>query len=115
MSDEKPVALQVRPRGMFQAAKLSAHKPDYSTGNPIKNLPEYTYAVPIDNGRNLYERIAAKSRFDINRLRITKGSDGSHIPNSREYTIDQLGLYDQSTIFVKDLGVCIWLNVQQYV
>lgn len=74
------------------------------TGNPIKNLPEYTYALPNDNGRNLYERIAAKSRWDINRLRITKGSDGSLVPNSRDNTIDQLGLYDQSQIFVKDLG-----------
>lgn len=74
-------------------------------GNPIKNLPEYTYALPNDNARNLYERIAAKSRWDINRLRITKGSDGSLVPNSRDNTIDQLGLYDQSQIFVKDLGM----------
>lgn len=88
MADEKPFELVVKVRG-----------------NPIKNIPETTYALPVDNGRNLYERIAAKTRYDINRLRITKGSDGSLIPNSREHTVDSLALYDQSTIFVKDLGM----------
>lgn len=101
----KPLQLQVRPRGeKLQDSIPMGHLLTFLAGKPIKNLPEYTYALPQDNARNLYERIAAKSRFDINRLRITKGSDGSHVPNSRENTIDELGLFENSTIFVKDLG-----------
>ena len=83
----KPLYLGVRPRG-----------------KPIPNLPDETYVVPQDNAHDLYLRIAAKSRFSIHRLRITKASDGTAVPDSTEQSIEQLGLFDQSSVFVKDLG-----------
>ena len=73
-------------------------------GKPIKHLPEQTYVKLEDNAHDLYLRIAAKSRFPINRLRITKASDGAAIPNARDVSVEDIGLFDQSSIFVKDLG-----------
>ena len=86
-SDSKPLALAVRPRG-----------------KPIARLPDETYAEPSDSGHDVYIRIAAKSRLSPHRLRITKASDGSLVPDRADTSIDSLGLYDQSSVFVKDLG-----------
>ena len=77
---------------------------DNLLGRPIKNLPEETYVRLEDTAHDLYLRIAAKSRFPINRLRITKASDGSTVPNARDVTVEDAGLFEQSSIFVKDLG-----------
>lgn len=65
-----------------------------------------------DTTHDLYLRVAAKSRFPINRLRITKASDSTAVPNSKDVSIEEVGLFEQSTIFVKDLGPQIgWRTV----
>jgi len=74
------------------------------TGKPIRNLPEETTLALLDSTADLYKRIAESSGTSVHRLRITKGSDGSLIPNSKGVTIDRTGLRDQSKIDVKDLG-----------
>lgn len=62
--------------------------------------------------KNIYVLIAQSSKFSIHRLRITKGSDGSVIPNAADGTVASLGLRDQSQIYVKDLGPQIaWRTV----
>lgn len=48
--------------------------------------------------------IARKAGTSIDRLRITKGSDGSLIPNKNSLTVYDTGLREQSTIYVKDIG-----------
>ncbi|EON68058.1 hypothetical protein W97_07206 [Coniosporium apollinis CBS 100218] len=91
----RPVKLVVRPRG-----------------KPIRNLPEETTLALLDSTADLYKRIAESSGTSVHRLRITKGSDGSLIPNSKGVTIDRTGLRDQSKIDVKDLGPQIaWRTV----
>lgn len=48
----------------------------------------------------------------MTRLRITKASDGSFLPNDESTTLYEAGLDDKSTIFVKDLGPQIaWRTV----
>ncbi|KAF2760620.1 enoyl reductase [Pseudovirgaria hyperparasitica] len=83
----KQLSLAVRPRG-----------------KPIRGLPEETNISASDTAEQLYKKIAAESKFSIHRLRITKGSDGAAIPNSKDVTVHDTGLRDQSTINVKDLG-----------
>jgi len=60
----------------------------------------------------IFQEIAKASGFDINRLRVTKGSDGSPINNVREVTVHATGLRNKSAIDVKDLGPQIsWRTV----
>ncbi|KAI9869440.1 MAG: 3-oxo-5a-steroid 4- dehydrogenase [Trichoglossum hirsutum] len=73
-------------------------------GKPIKNLPEEFEVAPEGSAAQLYQALASKSRFPDHRLRITKGIDGSYIPNSQDVTIHRTGLREQSVIYVKDLG-----------
>ncbi|KAI9839467.1 MAG: hypothetical protein M1819_002092 [Sarea resinae] len=81
-------------------------------GKPIKSLPS-EITVPSDaTATELYKAIAAKSRFSAHRLRITKGSDGSAVPNARDLSLETTGLRNQSTVYVKDLGPQIaWRTV----
>ncbi|KAF2808684.1 synaptic glyco protein SC2 [Mytilinidion resinicola] len=89
------IALVVRPRG-----------------KPIKNLPEETTVGREDSAAELYKLIAASSKISVHRLKITKGSDGSAIPNSSSVTVQDTGLRNKSTIDVKDLGPQIsWRTV----
>lgn len=71
--------------------------------------------ITIDSAAStneLYEELAKKSRFSIHQLRITKGSDGSAISNTKDTTVHSTGVRDQSTIYVKDLGPQIgWRTV----
>ena len=60
-----------------------------------------------DSTAELYQRLAAESGCSIHRLRITKGSDGSAIPNNKDVTIKSTGLREQSVIYVKDLGILL--------
>lgn len=53
--------------------------------------------------RDIYNTLSQKTGYSIHRLRITKGSDGSVLPNGSE-TVDDSGLRAQSVIYVKDLG-----------
>ena len=51
-------------------------------------------------------------KLSIHRIRITKGGDGSLVKNSGDATIRSIGLQDQSTVYVKDLGPQIaWRTV----
>lgn len=76
-----------------------------SQGRPIKGLPE---SVTVDSdapASEIFHKIAAVSKFSIHRLRITKGSDGSGIPNGAGVTVHQTGLRNKSAVDVKDLGM----------
>ncbi|MCJ1229146.1 3-oxo-5a-steroid 4- dehydrogenase [Toensbergia leucococca] len=81
-------------------------------GHPIKNLPEELTTSSTTNASDFYTLLAQNAHISVHRLRITKGSDGTPIPNSAAITIDQTGLRNQSTIYVKDLGPQIaWRTV----
>ncbi|KAL9052587.1 MAG: hypothetical protein Q9206_004255, partial [Seirophora lacunosa] len=71
---------------------------------PVTKLPEELPLPSTATSSDLYTQLAASSRTSIHRLRITKGSDGTHIPNIGSLPISETGLRDGSTIYVKDLG-----------
>ncbi|KAL9012284.1 MAG: hypothetical protein Q9173_002939 [Seirophora scorigena] len=71
---------------------------------PVTKLPEELPLPSTATSSDLYTQLAASSRTSIHRLRITKGSDGTHIPNIASLPISETGLRDGSTIYVKDLG-----------
>jgi very-long-chain enoyl-CoA reductase len=73
-------------------------------GRPIKNLPESVTVSPDASAAQIYEEIAKASKFSIHRLRVTKGSDGSAIPNGNDKTVHDTGVRNKSAIDVKDLG-----------
>ena len=90
---------------------LSAHA-NIHVGKPFKKLPEDISAPYTGKASDLYNQLALKSDTSVHRLRITKGSDGSLVPNSTDVSISQTGLRDQSTVYVKDLGPQIaWRTV----
>ncbi|KAI9681279.1 MAG: 3-oxo-5a-steroid 4- dehydrogenase [Caeruleum heppii] len=81
-------------------------------GKPIKKVPEEAQVRPQDSTAKLYETIAARSGCSVHRLKITKGSDGTSLPNAEDVTIERVGLREQSTVYVKDLGPQIaWRTV----
>ncbi|KAH7075935.1 3-oxo-5-alpha-steroid 4-dehydrogenase-domain-containing protein [Paraphoma chrysanthemicola] len=81
-------------------------------GRPIKNLPESVTVSPDASAAQIYEAIAKAARFDIHRLRVTKGSDGSAIPNGADMTVHDTGIRNKSAVDVKDLGPQIsWRTV----
>jgi very-long-chain enoyl-CoA reductase len=89
---------------------LFANSP--GVGKPIPTLPEELTISANAPTSELYTKLAQQSNFSIHRLRITKGSDGSPLQNSKDNSINSTGLRDQSTIFVKDLGPQIsWRTV----
>jgi very-long-chain enoyl-CoA reductase len=91
----RPLTLQVRPRG-----------------KPIRKLPEEVSTSSTTTAATLYSQLANGTSYSVHQLRITKGSDGSVIPNSNDTTLSSLGLRDQSQIMVKDLGTQIaWRTV----
>jgi very-long-chain enoyl-CoA reductase len=91
----KTLTLQVRPRG-----------------KPIRKLPEELSTSSTTTAATLYSQLANSTSYSVHQLRITKGSDGSVIPNSKDTTLSSLGLRDQSQIMVKDLGTQIaWRTV----
>jgi very-long-chain enoyl-CoA reductase len=67
-------------------------------------LPEILELGPNATAADLYSGLAQRTKFSVHQLRVTKGSDGSAIPNSKDTSIESTGLRDQSTIYVKDLG-----------
>ena len=79
---------------------LQTHR---STGKRIPKLPKETSIYIQGSTSDLYHRVAAESRFDIHRLRITK-EDGTLVPNDKKTTVNSLDLKDGSVIQVKDLG-----------
>ena len=76
----------------------------FRAGKPIKNLPETVTVGAEEPSAQLFQRIADAAKFPVHRLRITKGSDGSAIANSRSVTVHQTGLRNKSAVDVKDLG-----------
>ena len=58
----------------------------------------------------LYKQLALQAGISIHRLRVIKGSDGSFIPSSIGILVDSTGLRQQSTIYVKDLGMSLRLR-----
>ena len=81
-------------------------------GKPIPKLPEELSTSASAPTSELYTKLAQQSNFSIHRLRITRGSDGTPIQNSKDISIHSIGMRDQSTIFVKDLGPQIsWRTV----
>jgi hypothetical protein len=76
-------------------------------GRPIKNLPESITISPDASAADIFQKVADASRFPVHRLRITKGSDGSPLPKSKDVTVHDTGLRNKSAVDVKDLGGCI--------
>lgn len=83
----KPINVIVKPRG-----------------KPIRGLPDKASIYLQSNTADLYHRLAAESGCSPHRLRLTKGSDGSLVPNSKEFTVERTGLRNDSVVNVKDLG-----------
>jgi len=75
-----------------------------SRGKPIRKLPQETTTYLQSSTSDLYHRLAAEAGVSPHRLRLTKDSDGSVVPNAKDWTVDRAGLGHQSTVNVKDLG-----------
>ncbi|KAL8679037.1 MAG: hypothetical protein Q9186_004665 [Xanthomendoza sp. 1 TL-2023] len=73
-------------------------------GKPLKKLPEELSLSSTSTSSDLYTQLASSSKTSIHRLRITKGSDGSLLPNTASLPVSDTGLRDGSSIYVKDLG-----------
>ncbi|KAJ5627364.1 hypothetical protein N7528_004791 [Penicillium herquei] len=81
-------------------------------GKPIRGLPK-ELKIDLDaTGEELHNAIAEASGANVHRLRITKGSDRTVVPNAKDTTVDETGLRNSSVIHVKDLGPQIaWRTV----
>ncbi|KAI9751772.1 MAG: hypothetical protein M4579_005903 [Chaenotheca gracillima] len=91
-----------------QTAKLAIRP----RGKPIPKLPEDVSVSLEGPSSKIYQQLATRSGFSEHRLRITKGSDGTLVPNSSDASIYSSGLREQSIIYVKDLGPQIaWRTV----
>jgi len=67
---------------------------------------------PTASTADLYSELAKRTQYSIHQLRVTKGSDGSLLANTKDTTVHATGVRDQSTIYVKDLGQQIgWRTV----
>ncbi|KAJ5762428.1 uncharacterized protein N7511_005810 [Penicillium nucicola] len=81
-------------------------------GKPIRKLPKEVEISLNASTEELHTALSAASGCSIHRMRITKGSDRSVVPNSIGTTIDETGLRNSSVIHVKDLGPQIaWRTV----
>lgn len=80
-------------------------------GNPIKTLPIEIVVSTSDSCADLYSKISRSTNCSEHRFRITKGSDGSFLPNQKDTAIERTGLKDQSWISVKDQGLFSLLHV----
>lgn len=86
--------------------KISEQQPTNSSpGKPIRKLPKTLTVALTSSGEDVYNAIATASGASVHRLRITKGSDRSVVPNAKNTTIKDTGLRESSVIHVKDLGM----------
>jgi very-long-chain enoyl-CoA reductase len=105
------LTLQLRPRGIIREA-FSISIADQPQGKPIRKLPEELTTPRNSTASDLYNTLAQVSNLSVHRLRVTKGSDGTAVANSKDIPIISTGLRDQSTVYVKDLGPQIaWRTV----
>lgn len=107
------ITLVVQPRGTTTAAfasldvrhlSKSIQITDSATGKPIRKLPKELQIGPNATTQEIYDALANASGFSVHRLRITKGSDRTVVPNSKATSVDDIGLKNQSVVHVKDLG-----------
>ncbi|KAI9804673.1 MAG: 3-oxo-5a-steroid 4- dehydrogenase [Piccolia ochrophora] len=81
-------------------------------GNAIPHLPSEYTSSSSSSTHDVYEGLSRTAKVSVHRLRLTKGSDGSFLPNSTDLTVNATGLREQSVIYVKDLGPQIaWRTV----
>ena len=76
----------------------------FNAGKAIRKLPAEASTYLQSSTADLYHRLAAEAGVSTHRLRITKGSDGSVVPNAKDFTVERTGLRNESVIYVKDLG-----------
>lgn len=108
------LTLAVRPRGKRPPVLLQEcfQTNEALLGKPVKKLPEEVSLPANGPTSELYSQLALQAGTTIHRLRVTKGSDGSFVPNTKDVSINATGLREQSTIYVKDLGPQIaWRTV----
>lgn len=75
-------------------------------------MPKTVSAYLQGNTSDLYHRLAAEAGTSVHRLRLTNESDGSVIPNAKDFTVERTGLKNDSVLLVKDLGPQIaWQTV----
>ena len=79
----------------------------FPRGRPIIGLPTEIRLPRASNGSELYRQLAKASKTSVHRIRVTKGSDGSVVPNKNDVSIADTGLLGDSKIYVKDLGTPI--------
>lgn len=70
----------------------------------MKKLPEEITVSATSPTADIYQQLARQAHTTIHRLRVSKGSDGTFIPNTKDLLVNVTGLRQQSTIYVKDLG-----------
>jgi very-long-chain enoyl-CoA reductase len=81
-------------------------------GKPINSLPETVDLALNATTADLYAELARRTKYSVHQLRVTKGSDGSVVTNSKDSSVHSTGLREQSTVYVKDLGTQIaWRTV----
>ena len=71
----------------------------------MNKLPEEISVSASGTTAEIYSSLAAQAKTSEHRLRITKGSDGALVPNNKDLKLDSTGLREQSTVYVKDLGM----------
>ncbi|EPS35918.1 hypothetical protein H072_10604 [Dactylellina haptotyla CBS 200.50] len=80
-------------------------------GKPLPNLPAELPISASASTEDLYRAVAKLTKTSVHSVRITK-SDSSHLKPSSEVTLADAPLYDESQIFVKNLGTQIdWQTV----
>lgn len=97
-------ALQLRLR-CYAIRLLKSCLQILSLGKPIKKLPREIPVSPDASTQELHSALAGASGQSVHRLRITKGSDGTVVPNAKGTTISAIGLNEKDVIQVKDLGM----------
>ncbi|PLN85170.1 steroid alpha reductase family protein [Aspergillus taichungensis] len=77
-----------------------------------KKIPKEVQISSDASTQEIYQSLAKASGLSIHRLRITKASDRSLVPNSKNDTITSTGLSQKDVLQVKDLGPQIsWRTV----
>ncbi|KAJ9222183.1 hypothetical protein DTO169C6_5473 [Paecilomyces variotii] len=73
-------------------------------GKRIRKLPKELQVPSNTSTQEIYASLAQATGYSIHRLRITKGVDKTVVPNSKDKTLEDVGLENNSLVHVKDLG-----------